>query len=114
MLGVVFPLRARGYRIESNREHGLGRSDLVLHPPPEKPAIILELKEGKKPKRRKATKAQGDDVSIIEVQQALTQIRDNKYRYTFDPETKTAIYCALVFTVKHVAVKMEMADILMM
>lgn len=110
MLGVVLPLRAQGYRIESNREHGLGRSDLVLHPPPGKSAIIIELKKGKKLKRETATKTQ-DGVMKNEVQKALTQIQQKKYRYALAPETKTAIYCAIVFTGKHVTVKMEVEDI---
>jgi len=44
MLSLLYPLNAQGYRIESNREAGLGRIDLILHSPVGKPAIIIELK----------------------------------------------------------------------
>ncbi len=38
-----------GYRINSNREHGNGRPDLVLEPhPPRMPAMIIEIKCAKK------------------------------------------------------------------
>lgn len=67
LLGILS--RFEGYQVESNREHGDGRPDIVLCPySPQKPVIIMELK-----KAEKFAQMEG----LCEA--ALTQIEEKNY-----------------------------------
>jgi len=59
ILSLLYPLKDEGFEIDSNREAGLGRPDIVLRSTNEKPNVIIELKthklesdEGKEEKKQ--------------------------------------------------------------
>ena len=97
MLSLLFPLRGVGYHLSSNREHGLGRSDIVLQPVPpgEKPAVILELKASKSGEPRLERVAA----------EAHQQIMDTKYYHSLLPGTTRAILWGIAFSGREVSVK---------
>ncbi|KAI9346603.1 hypothetical protein BDR26DRAFT_855819 [Obelidium mucronatum] len=73
VLGLLFSGRDSGYDIESNREAGTGRFDLVLRPqrhlPPDALGIIIEFKVA----------SESEEVGVAATR-GLGQIRDKNYR----------------------------------
>ena len=108
---MLDPLMDSGFLLESNREHGLGRPDIILRPPAGKPPVVLELKkltpnpryEHHPDERLRDLQASADA--------ALQQIHQKEYSYAFPPDTTSAIFCGISCLTKHVAVKMEVVDI---
>jgi len=106
MLSVLFPLEENGYRIETNREAGHGRPDIVIHPPVGKPAVILEFGTRTDPKEK--DKVQKDDDLRPDVEKKMQQIKQKKYSAAFlGTSAKSVILCSIVFVRKYVAVLME-------
>lgn len=85
------------YKIKSNRESGIGRSDLIFYPENiEAPAIIMELKYVKKRKE------------ILPVcEEALKQIEDRKYDYEFVEDGYHVIKYGICFCGKSCFVKVK-------
>jgi len=105
MLSLLYPLGAQGYRIESNREAGLGRIDIILHPPVGKPGVILEFKTRTDPKEKE--KVVSDDDLRPDAEDGLQQIIQNDYVRALGTSTKSAILCSIAFVRKFVAVSMK-------
>ena len=111
LLTMLYPLMESDYRIESHREHGLGRPDIVLYPPAGKPPIIIELKK-LKPNRRYADHPDERVSDLqIESEKAVQQIHEKEYSSALPPDTRNAIYCGIACLTKYVMVKMELVDI---
>ena len=104
MLPLLFPLVALGYRIESNREMGQGRADIVLRPPKGRPAIIIELKTRSGEDRKEVMRDEDLQSDALE---ALKQVRDRGYYRDLDSDVKTVILCGIGSSKKFVFVKME-------
>jgi len=105
MLAVVFHLSHKGYRIESNREAGHGRSDIILYPPSGKPGVIIELKTRT---RSKEKKIKTDAVLKQDALEGLEQIERKKYTVVFrNSLPKSVILCSIAFVKKYVSVEMK-------
>jgi len=95
MLSLLYPLTDLGYRIESNREAGHGRPDIVLHPPVGKPAVILEIATRTDPKEK--DKVKNDDLRP-DAEKKMQQIKDNEYIQALKgTSAKSVILCSIVF-----------------
>jgi len=103
ILTMLLSLQDQGYRIDSNRESGLGRADIILHPPSGKPAVILEFKVPPTKSARKQVKSDEDLRKYAE--KGLQQIIENDYIQALS--TKSAILCSIAFERKFVAVSMK-------
>ena len=108
---MLYPLMESDYRIESNREHGLGRPDIILCPPAGKPPVIIELKKLQPSPRY----ANHPDERMRDLQneskKAIQQISQKEYSYALPPDTTHAIYCGIACLTKHVAVKMVLVSL---
>jgi len=105
ILSLLYPLSAQGYRIESNREAGLGRADIIVHPPDGKPPVVIELKTRTDPKEK--DKVESDDDLRPDAEKGLQQIIENDYTRALSATTKSAILCSIAFVRKFVAVSMK-------
>ena len=108
---MFYPLMDSDYRIESNREHGLGRPDIVLFPPAGKSPVIIELKKLPSNPRYKDHPDERERDLQIESEKAVEQIYKKEYSYALPPDTTSAIFCGVACLTKYVAVKMEVVDI---
>jgi len=102
MLASLFSLRNIGYRIESNREHGLGRPDIIIHPPKGKPAIILEFKT-----RTDTSQVKENDDLIDDAKLALIQIEKREYMKGLEPNVHSVVMCGIAFVKKFVNVQVK-------
>ena len=107
---MFYPLMDTDYLIESNREHGLGRPDIVIRPPEGKPPVIIELK--KLPPKDRYGQHPDERLRDLQVcaEEAVQQIYKKEYSYSLPPDTPTAIFCGVACLTKYVAVKMEVVD----
>ena len=83
------------HRVESNREHGLGRSDLVIHARRIKTAVIIEVKHAKKYQEMETLCEKG-----------LEQIEDKNYAEPFIMRGWKVIKYGITFFEKECLVKM--------
>ena len=83
------------HRVESNREHGLGRSDLVIHARRIKTAVIIEVKHAKKYQEMEKLCEKG-----------LGQIEDKNYAEPFIMRNYQVIKYGIAFFEKECLVKM--------
>ncbi len=83
------------HRVESNREHGLGRSDLVIHARRIKTAVIIEVKHAKKYQEMENLCEKG-----------LEQIEDKNYAEPFIMRGWKVIKYGITFFEKECLVKM--------
>ena len=88
-------IRGAGIAIKSNREQGLGRTDIVIEDGRNKRAIIFELK--------KADKYEELDKKADE---ALVQIEEKKYAAGLSPQIKTVLKYGVAFWEKECCVKL--------
>jgi len=108
LLSMLYPLYVKGYRIQSNKESGFGRADIILHPPPGKPGVIIELKTRTDKKAKDAIKEDEDLQS--DAQNGLKQIEEKDYISVFrtsQPCEKSVILCCIAIVKKFVAVAMK-------
>jgi hypothetical protein len=104
LLAVLYPLVNDVYRVESNREARLGRSDITLHPPKGKSAIIIELK---RPDKEEEKKIKADEHLCPLAQDALDQIKKKDYISGLSSEHRNdLILFGIAFHGKLVAVAM--------
>ena len=85
-----------GYTVESNKEHGEGRSDIVVYDASEGRAAVFEVKN---------SKTLNDMEEDCE--KALEQIRDRKYAESLRDEYEEVICYGVAFYKKRCAVKRE-------
>ena len=85
-----------GYTVESNKEHGEGRSDIVVYDASEGRAAVFEVKN---------SKTLNDMEEDCE--KALEQIRDRKYAESLRDEYEKVICYGVAFYKKRCAVKRE-------
>jgi len=96
ILGVILPIENLGYRVESNPESGLGRSDLLLYPPPSKPGIIIEFNTN-------ITESGLKDLA----NQAIDQIKQAKYPSKFGESVKKIFIYGVAVRGKSLGIQME-------
>ena len=87
-------LRGAGFVLGSNRESGLGRTDIAIVDGRNKRAVIIELKYAKE---------YGDLESRAE--EALVQIEEKKYAAGLPPNIRTVINYGIAFWKKECCVK---------
>ena len=87
-------LRGAGFALGSNRESGLGRSDIAIVDGRNKRAVIIELKYAKEYQDLE-TKAE----------EALAQIEEKKYAAGLPPHIRTARLYGIAFWKKECCVK---------
>jgi len=119
---MLLPLRIQGYELESDRERGLGRPDIILHPPVGKPAVVIELgthyvnylgpnatDEEKRKEQERIQKLKDSVTSDEDLQPhadiKLKQIMQNEYIRGL--KAKSVILCSIFFVRKYVAVSMK-------
>lgn len=54
-----------GYEVESNREHGEGRSDIIIYAPADGKAAVFEAKYSKRPERMQEDCAAADSLLLL-------------------------------------------------
>lgn len=89
-----------GYSIESNKEAGLGRPDILLRDRDNRRAMIIEAKRV----------TDEDDMSAA-CNEALSQIRERKYAKGIPHGYRTIICCGVAFCEKDCLVKIEVKKI---
>ena len=87
-------LRGAGFAISSNRENGLGRTDITIEDGLNKRAVIMELKYA--PEYEDLEKKAGE---------ALKQIEERKYAAGLPPNIRTVINYGIAFWKKECCVK---------
>jgi hypothetical protein len=101
ILGFVAGLHGDCYQVQSNRESGYGRYDLILSPRrPDKHGIIFEFKAAKKPEQLEEY-----------AQAALTQIRTKHYQAALeDHGVKRGLHIGIAFCGKRLHLSSEWCD----
>ena len=109
LLAILLPQRVFGYHMESNREHGKGRFDLLILPPADKPGVIIELKrlDGTIPEDH----TELHDKLQAQAGVALEQIKSREYWRGLPSTSKKAYLYGMAFHLKHVAVVGEEVDL---
>ena len=88
-------IRGAGLAIKSNREHGLGRTDIVIEDGRNRRAIIIEIK-----------KADAFNDLDHKADEALAQIDEKNYVAGLSPQIKTVIKYGIAFWKKECCVKL--------
>ena len=101
VLGFIAGLHGKCYQIQSNRESGYGRYDLILSPSdPKRHGIIFEFKAAEKP-------SQLEKYS----QDALTQIHEKRYQVDLERYgVQRGLHIGIAFCGKHLEVAHEWCD----
>ena len=84
-----------GYRIKSNKEAGNGRADMIIQDDLDNRVMIIETK-------RTTDESKMDDVC----NEALQQIRDNRYDASFNEQYPTVLCYGITFYKKSALVKL--------
>ena len=88
-------IRGAGIAIKSNRENGLGRTDITVEDGLNNRAIIIELKYA----------PEYEDLDQ-KAEEALAQIEEKKYAAGLSPQIKTALKYGMAFWKKECCVKL--------